>query len=164
MPYTPILATLGYVLSEDRKQVLLIRRDARPDDHAYGKYNGLGGKIERTEDAAAGMVRELQEEASITATELHLRATLSWPGFGKKGEDWLAFVFLITQFDGTVGTSNHEGTLHWVPVEQLLAGELPLWPGDKYFLPLLFDTDPRPIHGVMPYENGEPTDWRFTRL
>ncbi|MGC4044177.1 MAG: 8-oxo-dGTP diphosphatase [Armatimonas sp.] len=164
MPYTPILATLGYVVSEDRQQVLLIRRDARPDDHAYGKYNGLGGKIERTEDAAAGMVRELSEEAGITATEMQLRATLSWPGFGKKGEDWLAFVFLITAFEGTVVSSNPEGSLHWVSVEKLLSGELPLWPGDKYFLPLLFDTDPRPIHGVMPYENGEPTSWSFTRL
>jgi 8-oxo-dGTP diphosphatase len=164
VPYTPILATLGYVLSEDRQRVLLIRRDARPDDHALGKYNGLGGKLERTEDAAAGMVRELREEAGITATALHLRATLSWPGFGKGGEDWLAFVFLITGFTGTVLPGNPEGSLHWVPLETLLLGELPLWPGDRHFLPLLFDTDPRPIHGVMPYEAGQPTDWRFTRL
>lgn len=164
MPYTPILATLGYVLSANREDVLLICRDARPGDHAYGKFNGLGGKIERTEDAATGMIRELREEAGITATEMHLRATLSWPGFGKNGEDWLAFVFLITAYEGEVMTTNPEGSLHWVLLERLLAGELPLWPGDKYFLPLLFDTDPRPIHGVMPYYGGEPTGWSFTRL
>ena len=29
MPYTPILATLGYVLSPDRKRVLMIHRNAR---------------------------------------------------------------------------------------------------------------------------------------
>lgn len=164
MPYTPVLATLGYVLSPDGTQVLLIRRDARSDDHAFGKYNGLGGKLERDEDAAAGMVRELREEAGIEPGAMHLRATLSWPGFGNGGEDWLAFVFLITAFDGEPVTKNPEGSLHWVPLATLLDGTLPLWPGDRHFLPLLFDTDPRPIHGVMPYESGQPTDWRFTRL
>ena len=32
MPYTPIVATLGYVLSPDRSEVLMIHRNARPDD------------------------------------------------------------------------------------------------------------------------------------
>ena len=29
MPYTPIVATLGYVLSPDRREVLLINRNTR---------------------------------------------------------------------------------------------------------------------------------------
>ncbi len=164
MPYTPILATLGYVLSPDRSQVLLIRRDARPEDHAFGKYNGLGGKIERGEDACAGMLRELREEAGIQATGLTLRATLSWPGFGKEGEDWLALVFVISAFTGEPLKTNPEGSLHWASLDDLLSGKLPLWPGDHHFLPLLFDADPRPIHGVMPYAGGLPTGWSFTRL
>ena len=164
MPYTPILATLGYVLSEDRESALLIHRNARPEDHALGKFNGLGGKIERNEDAAAGMIRELREEAGIEVTAMAFRATISWPGFGKNGEDWLAFVFLVTEFTGEVHRANPEGTLHWKPISELLDGSLPLWPGDRYFLPLVFDTDPRPIHGVLPYANGEPAGWSFTRL
>ncbi|RME40633.1 MAG: 7,8-dihydro-8-oxoguanine triphosphatase, partial [Caldilineae bacterium] len=32
MPYTPILATLGYVMSPDGRKTLLIHRNARPDD------------------------------------------------------------------------------------------------------------------------------------
>jgi ADP-ribose pyrophosphatase YjhB (NUDIX family) len=63
MPYTPILATLGYVLTPDRSEVLLIHRNARRDDPAWDKYNGLGGKLEPDEDVAAGMRRELREEA-----------------------------------------------------------------------------------------------------
>ena len=42
MPYTPILATLGYVFSPDGRRVLMIHRNARPDDAHLGKYNGLG--------------------------------------------------------------------------------------------------------------------------
>src|SRR6188768_3039539 len=70
MPYTPILATLGYVLSPDRTKVLLVHRNARADDAHLGKYNGLGGKLERDEDVVAGMRREIREEAGIECTSL----------------------------------------------------------------------------------------------
>ena len=49
-PYTPILATLGYVLSPDRRRVLMIHRNRRPGDLHLGKYNGLGGKLQRDEE------------------------------------------------------------------------------------------------------------------
>src|SRR5690606_12660063 len=48
-PYTPILATLGYVMSPDGNRVLMIHRNARADDQHLGKYNGLGGKLEADE-------------------------------------------------------------------------------------------------------------------
>lgn len=164
MPYTPIVATLGYVLSADRKQVLLIHRNARPDDPAAGKYNGLGGKVEADEDVAAGMRRELREEAGIEVRAMALRGTVSWPGFGKKGEDWLGFVFVVTDWSGEPLTANPEGELVWAPLDALVGGALPLWPGDRHFLPLVFDDDPRPFHGVMPYANGQPVSWTLTRL
>ena len=161
MPYQPILATLGYVLSPDRQQVLLLHR-TRPGDHHGGKYNGLGGKLEAGESVTAGMRRELREESGLEARRLELRGTVNWPGFGPKGEDWLGFVFLITAFEGEVLPENPEGPLEWVPLERL--GELPMWEGDRYFLPLVFDDDPRPFHGVMPYQDGRPTRWHYTRL
>lgn len=164
MPYTPILATLGYVLSPDRSQVLLIHRNARPDDPAYGKYNGLGGKLEPNEDVAAGMRRELREEAHIEAETITLRGTVSWPGFGKHGEDWFGFVFVVTRFFGTPPAANPEGALEWQPVARLLSFDLDLWPGDRHFLPLVFDNDPRPFHGVMPYQGGQPVSWQYSRI
>lgn len=163
MPYTPILATLGYVLSADGSHVLLIHRNARPDDPALGKYNGLGGKLEPHEDVAAGMIRELREEAGIEATDLRLQGTVSWPGFGKNGEDWFGFIFVIHAFTGEPLTQNPEGALEWVPLETLVACDLPLWAGDKFFLPLVFDDNPRPFHGVMPYDGGQPVSWTVTR-
>jgi 8-oxo-dGTP diphosphatase len=162
MPYTPILATLGYVLSPDREHVLLVHRNARPGDLHAGKYNGLGGKLERDEDVASGMCRELREEAGIEVEALQLRGTISWPGFGKNGEDWFGFVFLITAFSGQVPTCNAEGDLSWVSLRHL--DELPMWPGDRHFLPLVFDGDPRCFHGVMPYANGEALSWQWSRL
>lgn len=161
MPYTPIVATLGYVLSPDGNEVLMVHRNARPDDHQLGKYNGLGGKIEPDEDVLAGMRREIHEEAGIDCTGLSLRGTISWPGFGKAGEDWLGFVFLITRFTGTPFERNPEGSLEWVARDRL--HELPMWEGDRQFLPLVFDGDPRPFHGVMPYRDGRMLSWKFSR-
>ena len=162
MPYTPILATLGYVLSPDGKRVLMIHRNTRPDDQHWGKYNGLGGKIEPDEDVAAGMRREIREEAGIECEAMQLRGTISWPGFGKHGEDWFGFVFLITRYSGTPLQGNHEGTLAWVERAHLM--ELPMWEGDRQFLPLVFDGDPRPFHGVMPYRDGRMVSWNYSRI
>jgi 8-oxo-dGTP diphosphatase len=163
MPYTPILATLGYVLSPDASRVLLIHRNARLDDPARGKYNGLGGKVERDEDVAACLRRELREEAGIDATTFQLRGTISWPGFGKDGEDWFGFIFLVTEWTGEPLSSNPEGVLEWHTVERLTSLDLNLWPGDRHFLPLVFDGDPVPFHGVMPYEGGRPVRWSVSR-
>lgn len=162
MPYTPIVATLGYILSADRRQVLMIHRNARPGDQHLGKYNGLGGKVERDEDMAACMRREIREEAGIEVTAMQFRGSLSWPGFGKNGEDWLAFVFVIDGFTGTPLTRNPEGELEWVDRDRL--DSLPMWEGDRHFLPLVFDADPRPFHGVMPYRDGRMLSWSCTRL
>ena len=98
--YQPILATLGYVLSEDKSSVLMIRRDKRPDDLHFGKYNGLGGKLGPAEDVVSGMRREILEEAGLVADALSLRGTISWPGFGKGGADWFGFIFLVDSWHG----------------------------------------------------------------
>ncbi len=161
MPYTPIAATLGYVLSHDGSEVLLIHRNARADDEHLGKYNGLGGKLESQEDIAAGMRREIFEEAGIQCEQMQLRGTINWPGFGKHGEDWLGFVFLITRYSGIAFTSNHEGSLEWVPLDRL--DDVPMWEGDREFLPMVFDDDPRPFHGVMPYKDGRMVSWQCSR-
>jgi 8-oxo-dGTP diphosphatase len=161
MPYTPILATLGYVLSADRARVLLVHRCRRPGDPHLGKYNGLGGKLEPDEDVAACMRREVREESGLECEEMVLRGTISWPGFGKQGEDWFGFVFRIDRWSGQPLAENAEGTLEWVEVGRVL--QLPLWEGDRYFLPLVFDGD-RPFHGVMPYRDGRPVSWKYTLL
>lgn len=162
MPYTPILATLGYVLSPNGKRVLMIHRNAREHDHHIGKYNGLGGKLEANEDVMAGMRREIREEAGIECLNLALRGTISWPGFGKRGEDWFGFLFVVTRFSGTPLERSPEGALEWVAIEDVPT--LPLWEGDRHFLPLVFDADPRPFHGVMPYREGRMLSWTYSRL
>ena len=162
MPYTPILATLGYVFSPDGRRVLLVHRTARPGDAHLGKYNGLGGKVHPDEDVVAGLRREIREEAGIECEAVALAGTVSWPGFGKGGEDWFGFVFRVDRFAGTPLPASPEGPLEWVEVDRVLT--LPLWEGDRYFLPMVFDRAHPPFHAVMPYRDGRPVGWSVSVL
>ncbi len=159
--YQPILGTLGFVLSPDTKRVLLVYRNKRETDHQLGKYNGLGGKLEVHEDVLSGMKREIFEEAGIICTEISLRGTVNWPGFGPNGEHWLGFVFLITKFEGTPFSENEEGNLVWIERDSIK--DLPMWEGDKFFIPLVLDDDPRPFHAYLPYKDGRPAGWSVSR-
>jgi 8-oxo-dGTP diphosphatase len=161
MPYTPIVATLGYVMSPDGGRVLLVHRNRRPGDAHLGEYNGLGGKLEPGEDVVACIRREVREESGLECDALTLRGTISWPGFGKGGEDWFGFVFRIDRYSGQPWAENDDGPLVWVEVGRVL--ELPLWEGDRFFLPLVF-ADGRQFHGVMPYRDGRPVSWSYSEV
>ena len=160
--YCPIIGTLGYILSQDREKTLLIHRNLRHNDHHLDKYNGLGGKMLPNEDVVTCLHREIYEEAGIKCDEILLRGTINWTGFGPGGENWLGFIFRIDRFSGTPFISNEEGSLSWVPIDSL--DKLPMWEGDRYFLPLVFDDDPRMFHGYMPYKDGKPLSWEFVRV
>jgi 8-oxo-dGTP diphosphatase len=161
VPFTPIVATLAYVVSADRSRTLLVHRNRRPEDAHAGKYNGLGGKLEPGEDVVACIRREVREESGLECDELILRGTISWPGFGKGGEDWFGFVFRVDRYRGEPWPQNDDGPLVWVEVAKVL--ELPLWEGDRFFLPLVF-TDGRQFHGVMPYRDGRPVSWTYSEV
>lgn len=159
--YTPIVATLGYIVSPDRKKTLLVHRNRREDDQHLGKYNGLGGKMEPHEDIYQCLVREIEEEAGILCTEAVLRGTINWTGFGPNGENWFGFIYRVDRFEGEPHAANEEGDLAWVEIDKIL--DLPMWEGDRYFLPLVFDDDPRVFHGYMPYDNNRPLSWHYSR-
>lgn len=173
MPYTPIIGTLGYVMRDDH--VLLVHRNKRAGDEHLGKWNGIGGKLEADEDVASGFAREVAEEAGLVVRRMEMRGTISWPGFGAHGEDWFGPIFLVHEFEGEPPGDNDEGDLVWVPLSRLLracsddpaereAADLPMWEGDRHFVPLVFDGDPRAFHGVMPYRDGRPVGWKFSRI
>ena len=162
MRYQPIVGTLGYILSKDKKQVLMVHRLFKENDDHLGKYNGLGGKMDRNEDIATCMKREILEESNLIVKAMELRGTVNWTNFGKNGEDWLGFIFLITDFEGTCALESPEGPLEWIELEKIYS--LPMWEGDHHILPLIFDGNPKIFHGFMPYENHRPKSWHFVRI
>ena len=162
MPYQPVLATLGYVFHPEDGRVLLIHRNKRPNDAHLGKYNGLGGKLEANEDPVSCIRREIEEESGLLATQMEMRGTINWPGFGKDGERWFGFLFRVTGFTGTLRLENPEGDLAWHGIESVAS--LPMWEGDKYFLPLILPERGPRFYGVMPYSGGRPVSWNYQVL
>lgn len=162
MYYTPIIASLGYIMSPDGTKTLMIHRNKRESDQHLGKYNGLGGKMEPAEDIYQCLTREIEEEAGIVCEKVVLRGTINWTGFGPNGEDWFGFIFRVDSYSGIPRTSNEEGDLKWVEVADIMS--LPMWEGDRHFLPMVFDDDPRVFHGYMPYDNNHPLAWHYTRI
>ena len=126
-----IAATLCYVRSNGR--TLMMHRNKKEGDVHRGKWNGLGGKLDAGESPEECVIREIREESGLTILEPRLRGVLTFPAF-KPGEDWLVFLYTVTKFEGEVGVCA-EGDLEWVSDERL--AELPLWEGDRIFLPWL---------------------------
>lgn len=153
------MTTLIYVLDETYKKVLMIHKNTDKTSEHYGKYNGLGGKLEANESIITGMQRELKEEANIKALDYKLKGTLNWQGFGKNGEDHFGFIFLVSKFEGIPNKSCSEGELHWVFKNKIL--DLNLWDSDKHFLPLVFNEKNDEFHGVMPYKNGKVVSFQY---
>jgi 8-oxo-dGTP diphosphatase len=157
---TPIVQAITYVRSADLARVLLMCRNKSADDVHFGKYLSLGGHIEPGEDVLSGARREVYEESGLTVADLALRGTILWTGFGPRRLDILCFVFRADTFTGVAHGGNEEGTLEWVPMDDL--GSRPMWDSDHCWLPMVFDDD-KPFHGVMPYDGYEMLSWSFQR-
>jgi len=125
------LATLCYIRRQGK--TLMVHRIKKENDIHLGKWNGLGGKLEPGETPEECAVREVFEESGLIVRKMTLKGMLTFPGFSDD-EDWYAFVFVITEFDGHLSDSP-EGVLHWVEDDEI--PNLNLWEGDRFFLPWL---------------------------
>src|SRR3569832_14628 len=126
-----IVATLCYVRSGGK--TLMLHRNKKKGDAHLGFWFGLGGKLDAGESPDDCVEREVREESGLEISEPRLRGVLTFPAF-QNGEDWLVFVYTATKFTGSLGEC-HEGELSWIDDAKIL--ELPLWEGDRVFLPWL---------------------------
>jgi 8-oxo-dGTP diphosphatase len=127
------LATLIYVQFQGK--TLMLHRNKKENDVHTGKWNGLGGKLEAGESPHACMLRELEEESWLRATQWELKWLLTAPAF-TPGKDWYIYIFMVSKFEGEL-IECPEGTLEWIDSDKLLS--LNLREGDRQFLPLLFE-------------------------
>ena len=144
------LATLCYMRQNGK--TLMVHRIKKPNDIHEGKWNGLGGKFEPGETPEECARREILEESGLRVKKLDLKGLLSFPLFARD-EDWYAFVFVGTDFEGSL-IESPEGTLQWIDDSKLT--ELNLWEGDRIFLPWL--ERPGFYSGKFVYQGGALVD------
>lgn len=149
-----IPAVLIYAKAKGHVLMLYRTNPQNKEDIHEGKWNGLGGKLERGESPLEACVREFEEEAgmSVDASKFRALGTLLFPQFkAHKNEDWWVSVFDVDLGDLVPLKSCPEGRLEWVLEEKVLG--LTLWPGDALFLPYVLKG--RPFMGTLWYENGQ---------
>ncbi|MCB9451704.1 MAG: NUDIX domain-containing protein [Anaerolineaceae bacterium] len=110
--------TLCFVFNGD--DVLLMKRGAHKRVFP-NQYNGLGGHIERDEDPYTSARREILEESGLTVYDLRLRAAYNIDTGVATGI--VLFVFSGIS-DRREVVANDEGTLHWIPRDQVMGLDL----------------------------------------
>lgn len=106
--------TLIFVVHGD--DVLLMKR--APHKKVFpNQYNGLGGHIEAYEDPYAGAIREMKEESGLMVEKMSLVATHHVFTGGNNGI--LLFVFVATSSHRNFVSDDAEGTLHWIPIQDI---------------------------------------------
>ena len=140
------LATLCYV--KHNNHTLMLHRVKKENDIHAGRWNGLGGKVDAGETPEECVIREVWEESGLAIRNPRLYGILTFPKFAND-EDWYAFLFTATDFEGEL-IDSAEGVLRWVPDEELL--DLNLWPGDRIFIPWL--DQPKFFSGKFRYKEG----------
>lgn len=124
------LTTLCYI--ERDGFWLMMHRVKKDQDENSGKWIGIGGHMEENESPEDCIRREIREETGLPISQLQLRGIITFilPAWGNE------LTFLYTARTETAALPEcEEGVLKWIRIEE--AADLPLWEGDRVFLPLL---------------------------
>ena len=151
--------TVAFVCHED--SVLMIKR--RQDSRIYpGRYNGVGGHLERDEDPATGVRREILEETGLEVSQLRLRAVYNIDPGSHTGV--LLFVFTCVCQCQTPAGPTPEGELQWVSREHLQS--LPLVEDLPQMLPLILDMadDAPPLFAHASYDRNDKLQLRISQV
>jgi len=126
--------TLCFITHGD--DILLLKRGEHKRVYP-GRYNGIGGHIERDEDPLSGALREIQEETGLDVKNVRFRGVIHVDA----GEATGIMVFVFSaEASSRHFAGNDEGTLEWVPRAAIDA--LPLVEDLPILIPLILDSDP----------------------
>lgn len=125
-------------------QLLLLLKPRR------GWWVAPGGKVERGESLGEAVRREVFEETGLTIDAPQLRGvfTIVLEENGTLVDHWMLYTFYAQVPTGDPYEAIDEGTLHWVPVDDL--PNRPMAEGDRHFFQGILESS-RVMHGKFRY-------------
>lgn len=123
-----ITATLCFIIEEDN--ILLIYKKK---GFEAGKYNGIGGRVERGESIEEAAKREVKEEVGVDIDNLEYTGLLEFYSIESE-PDWRVYVFKAKIVNGTPIETDEAKPL-WFKVNELPYESM--WEDDRVWLPLL---------------------------
>ena len=121
---------VGAIILKDGK-FLMVGNNIRPE-YLYS----VGGRIKFGETAEEAVIREVYEETGLTVHSLKCNGEVL---FINNDYQEMMYVYEITDFSGELKDCN-EGELKWITIKDMYS--LPMWEGDKAYLPLLGKEEP----------------------
>ena len=161
--YNSTIVSLGYLTNPEKTRTMLLYHNANMNDYSYGKYNGYSTHVQTNESSYEAFCRAVLEQTNLTVRQAQFRGSVHWPHFKDPYKSFFAQIFLCSDYEGIPLQFNNLGQNRWLTVTEVLRGDVPVWDGDKHFLPMVFDDNKMPFHGYMPYEKGVPRGWFFQR-
>lgn len=102
-----------------------------------GKYNGIGGKLEKGETPEEAMIRECQEEIGSTPIEYERVGYLDFEEYFKGKKEKVAFyLYIATKWEGTISESE-EMKPEWFEIDKIPYDKM--FVDDRYWLPLVLE-------------------------
>ncbi|MBQ4164379.1 MAG: 8-oxo-dGTP diphosphatase [Turicibacter sp.] len=124
--------TLCYIFKNS--EILMLYRNKKENDVHEGKWNGLGGKLEKEETPLQCVLREVYEESGLRLVNPTLIGACHYPNFNNSEE--LMYVYIADEFEGQPLDCN-EGDLHWRAKDEIMT--LNIWESDRLFLPYVLN-------------------------
>lgn len=124
-----------------------------------GRYNGVGGHIERNEDPLTSAIREMHEETGLAVQNVQYRGTIHVDAGQSNGI--LVFVFTAEAVSRTF-TDCAEGQLEWVPLDQV--DTLPLVEDLPILLPRLFTDGAQSVTPFFAHSSYDADDQLLLRF
>jgi len=128
--------TLCYLVKKNPDKVLIAMKKR---GFGSGKYNGVGGKLEKGETVEDALVRETYEEIGVKLKHYRKVAKIDFYFSGSNpnpDNNQRAHVFLSNEWDG-IPSESEEMRPEWVEFEKLPLDKM--WADDKYWLPYVLN-------------------------
>ena len=103
------LAAVALIFNKDKTKLLGV---SRKDNHEL--FGLPGGKVDVGESMSEGVIREVKEETGLSVKS-------SVPIFLREDGEFVAAVYLVTNYEGEVSTKE-SGVVAWITFEDLKQG------------------------------------------